>query len=214
MYGKKLRDVDRQHVQQPVNIIYYSLLIECPIEGQVYTECGTACPPVCNKAPQLFCTLQCVPGCQCPSGTVLDELQHKCVKAEECGKIIFYSTTIPSDWCPFSAACPPTCTHEFCSKRRNRRKPCSRYINTSVAMAQYIITNSFHFSPTSHSKSGCPNQCRSTYCNACYYSEDTRSTPQKCNKGICTDKADCLQQWAKCVDRKNRKKNKVDKQLI
>ena len=116
--------------------------------------------------------------------------------------------------CSFSAACPPTCTHDFCSKRRNRKKPCSRYINTSIAIAQHIMTNSFHFSPTSHSKSGCPNQCRSTYCNACYYSEDTRSTPQKCNRRICTDKADCLQQWAKCVDRKNRKKNKVDKQLI
>ena len=60
---------------------------ECPIEGQVYTVCGTACPAICNKPQPLFCTLQCVRGCQCPLGTFLDELQNKCVEADECSKI-------------------------------------------------------------------------------------------------------------------------------
>ena len=70
--------------------LYFSPYVEeCPIEGQVYTDCGTACPPMCNKPQPLFCTLQCVAGCQCPSGTVLDELQNKCVKADECSKNTF-----------------------------------------------------------------------------------------------------------------------------
>ena len=72
------------------NMLYFPpYLEECPVEGQVYTDCGTACPPMCNKPQPLFCTLQCVAGCQCPSGTVLDELQNKCVKADECSKNTF-----------------------------------------------------------------------------------------------------------------------------
>ena len=58
---------------------------ECPIEGQVFTTCGTACPPTCNNPGPLICTLQCVVGCQCPPGTVLDEKNKKCVKPEQCG---------------------------------------------------------------------------------------------------------------------------------
>ena len=56
--------------------------------GLVYTDCCTVCPLMCNKPQPLFCTLQCVPGCQCLSGTVLDELQNKCVKPDECSKNI------------------------------------------------------------------------------------------------------------------------------
>ena len=67
--------------------MYISLYIECPIEGQVFTECGTACPPTCSKPQPGVCTLPCVIGCQCPSGTVLDEVQNKCVKRNKCGKI-------------------------------------------------------------------------------------------------------------------------------
>ena len=45
-----------------------------------YTECAMACPPTC-KTPRPFpCTSQCVPGCQCPAGTVLDEENNKCVE--------------------------------------------------------------------------------------------------------------------------------------
>lgn len=73
-------------------IISFALLVfacmfieqECPIEGQVFTACGTACPLTCNFEPRV-CTSDCVVGCQCPPGTVLDEANNKCVKKEDCG---------------------------------------------------------------------------------------------------------------------------------
>ena len=40
----------------------------CPIAGQVFQTCQT-CPATCSN-PGLICTLQCVPGCGCPSGQV------------------------------------------------------------------------------------------------------------------------------------------------
>ena len=49
-------------------------------------SCGTACPPTCSNPNPGICTLQCVPGCQCPQGMVLDEEQNKCVTEDQCGK--------------------------------------------------------------------------------------------------------------------------------
>jgi len=46
--------------------------------------CGTACPPTCSKPAPVRCTLQCVPGCQCPRGTVLDEDNMRCVRPQFC----------------------------------------------------------------------------------------------------------------------------------
>ena len=54
---------------------------ECRIPGQVYMECGTACPPTCVD-PNPSCTSQCVRHCQCPSGTVLH--RDSCVLPEHC----------------------------------------------------------------------------------------------------------------------------------
>ena len=53
----------------------------CSIPGHVYTECGSACPPTCDN-PHPICTLHCVPGCQCPRGTVL--LGGRCVLPKNC----------------------------------------------------------------------------------------------------------------------------------
>ena len=58
-------------------------IVECPIEGQVFMECGTACPPTCEP-PSPICTLQCVPECQCAGGLVLDG--DRCIPREECGE--------------------------------------------------------------------------------------------------------------------------------
>ena len=55
----------------------------CENPDQVYMECGTACPPTC-KNPNPYCTRQCVAGCQCPRGTVLDESTDRCVAEQEC----------------------------------------------------------------------------------------------------------------------------------
>ena len=55
----------------------------CDNPDQVYMEYSTACPPTC-KTPNPFCTMQCVTGCQCPHGTVLDESTDRCVAEKEC----------------------------------------------------------------------------------------------------------------------------------
>ena len=59
------------------------LVLECAIEGQVFTTCGNVCPPTCTSQPK-HCIQICVVGCQCPSGTVLDEVNNKCVNKEDC----------------------------------------------------------------------------------------------------------------------------------
>ena len=56
---------------------------KCLIPGQVYMECGSACPPTC-KNPKPACAKQCVAGCQCPPGTVWDESTEGCVSVYEC----------------------------------------------------------------------------------------------------------------------------------
>ncbi|XP_029160409.1 chymotrypsin inhibitor [Nylanderia fulva] len=57
--------------------------IPCP-ENQVYKECGTACPPKCNEDPsQVMCTMQCVPGCFCKSGFLLNA-ENNCVQPAQC----------------------------------------------------------------------------------------------------------------------------------
>ena len=61
----------------------------CEIKGQVYTECGSACPPTCTSPDSSdYCTKVCVKGCQCPSGTVLDTKTYQCVEPSKCGMLL------------------------------------------------------------------------------------------------------------------------------
>ena len=61
----------------------------CEIEGQEFTECGSACPSTCASPDSAdFCTDVCVKGCQCPSGTVLDEVTYQCVETKQCSELI------------------------------------------------------------------------------------------------------------------------------
>ena len=62
------------------NYIGVVIATSCLIEGQEYTECGTACPIACRNPNPAPCAPDCVPGCQCPLGTVLDEENNKCVE--------------------------------------------------------------------------------------------------------------------------------------
>ena len=178
----------------------------------MYTDCGTACPPTCSEPYPRTCTLHCVPGCQCPSGTVLDEQQNKCVKAEECSKITStHHYKILTSFFQFA--------HQFV--HINTVTEVRTELDHVVGMLTYILyvwyttVSTSHFllyRPPPHTLPACPNQCRSTYCNACYYSETPRNSPKKCNRRLCADNKMtpvCLRRWAKCVDKKNRRKNKV-----
>ena len=76
---------------------------QCPA-GQVYKECGSACPPTCDQTP-LLCTAQCVAGCFCREGTVLHH--EKCIPPSQCPSV---------QQCPAGqvykecgSACPTTC---------------------------------------------------------------------------------------------------------
>ena len=63
------------------NLFFY--IPGCPIKGQQFNRCGSACPPTCtNRNP--ICTLQCVPRCQCPRGKVIDKRRKKCVFPSQC----------------------------------------------------------------------------------------------------------------------------------
>ena len=64
----------------------------CEIKGQVYTECGSACPPTCTSPDSSdYCTKVCVKGCQCPRGTVLNTDTYECMEPSQCGKSQLFS---------------------------------------------------------------------------------------------------------------------------
>jgi Kunitz/Bovine pancreatic trypsin inhibitor domain/Trypsin Inhibitor like cysteine rich domain len=50
-----------------------------------YNECGTACPLSCKEPNQRPCTKNCVAGCFCDEGYVLND-KKDCVKLENCPK--------------------------------------------------------------------------------------------------------------------------------
>ncbi|XP_061391701.1 serine protease inhibitor swm-1-like [Musca vetustissima] len=52
-------------------------------ENQEFTTCGTACPLSCAKQSPGICTLQCVIGCQCKEGYVLND-KGACVQTKDC----------------------------------------------------------------------------------------------------------------------------------
>ena len=76
---------------------------QCPA-GQVYKECGSACPPTCDQTPR-GCTLQCVAGCFCSDGLVLHD--GKCIPPSQCPPVQHCSAGQVYKKC--GSACPPTC---------------------------------------------------------------------------------------------------------
>ena len=62
---------------------FLAQILECPVEGQLFTRCGSACPPNCTN-PSPICTRQCVARCECPRGKVIDERKNKCVAVNQC----------------------------------------------------------------------------------------------------------------------------------
>ncbi|XP_025015942.1 von Willebrand factor-like [Tetranychus urticae] len=52
--------------------------VEKCTKPKVFSTCGSACPPTCDN-PNPICTLQCVKGCFCPKGTLLNR-SGECVK--------------------------------------------------------------------------------------------------------------------------------------
>ena len=54
------------------------LYTDCPIAGQKYNEVKANCPKTCSN-PHLLCAGEGQPGCSCPMGQVIDEMNNRCV---------------------------------------------------------------------------------------------------------------------------------------
>lgn len=58
----------------------------CPIEGQVFRLCASACTATCEN-PNPICTQECQAKCTCIGGRVVDRRVNKCVDSDQCGKL-------------------------------------------------------------------------------------------------------------------------------
>lgn len=58
----------------------------CPVGGQIRVECASPCNTTCANMNTISgCIAVCVTnGCQCPSGTVIDEQSNNCVAHSDC----------------------------------------------------------------------------------------------------------------------------------
>jgi len=75
------------------NFLFTLLYIECPIPGQLFipVPAGNDCGQTCSD-PHFSCDGDHGPvifpdKCHCLKGTVLDEIQNKCVPISKCSKI-------------------------------------------------------------------------------------------------------------------------------
>ena len=53
-------------------------------DNEEYNRCGTACPSICGDSGSKICTRQCVAGCFCLPGFILDEQDGNCIPVNEC----------------------------------------------------------------------------------------------------------------------------------
>ena len=72
--------------------MYYDFMIEyvdvgCPIQGQRYFNASKGecvpCTGTCEDTSPI-CTRECRSGCGCPTGTVLDEENNRCIHPRTC----------------------------------------------------------------------------------------------------------------------------------
>ena len=82
--------------------------------GQVFAECGTACPLICGQPAAEFCTENCVAEHQCPNGQCFNERSGVCSTAEDAPDR--RSTCTADSDCPESADdyCGYSCLEDEC----------------------------------------------------------------------------------------------------
>ncbi|KAM4651028.1 chymotrypsin-elastase inhibitor ixodidin-like [Discoglossus pictus] len=80
--------------------VYGYTVKRCPLENQIWKDCGTACPRNCEHLikPVGFCTLNCVPGCFCCSPYIFQSGNTgSCVLPKQCpGFIKGYGAGVPN----------------------------------------------------------------------------------------------------------------------
>ena len=71
-------------VKRNICVQYIILLdLDCPIVGQEYNDVKASCPKTCSN-PHLLCAGEGQPGCSCPLGQVIDEMNNRCVQLKDC----------------------------------------------------------------------------------------------------------------------------------
>lgn len=66
---------------------------------QLWTDCGTSCPLVCGQPEPMMCNMMCNVGYQCPSNMWWCPINHECVDASECDRLI-PNDPLPNDPLP------------------------------------------------------------------------------------------------------------------
>lgn len=57
---------------------------KCQNAGEIFKECGSACERTCRDlARDVQCSEECIPGCQCPDGQLLND-EKRCVPIVQC----------------------------------------------------------------------------------------------------------------------------------
>ncbi|GIY03099.1 hypothetical protein CEXT_538132 [Caerostris extrusa] len=84
-------------------------------KNEEYNECGSACPDTCsNLGKPQFCTMQCVPGCNCKRGMVRND-KGECVDPQECQQ---KPTTPPCEDDEQYYECVPNCRNTCATYNR------------------------------------------------------------------------------------------------
>ncbi|XP_075422976.1 mucin-5AC-like isoform X1 [Ascaphus truei] len=108
---------------------------KCPFNME-HKECGSPCADSCsNPERALVCEDHCIDGCICPTGTVLDDINHTgCIPQEEC--FCVYNSEIYSPGSSYSTPCR-ACT---CSRGKWKCKeiPCTG--SCSIEGGSHITT--------------------------------------------------------------------------
>ena len=75
-----------------------ALIISEPVEtncllgddcgNQIWTDCGTSCPPICDSHEPTLCNMMCNVGYQCPQDLWWDNDTGNCVSPESCSEIL------------------------------------------------------------------------------------------------------------------------------
>nr|XP_002738803.1 PREDICTED: SCO-spondin-like [Saccoglossus kowalevskii] len=104
-----------EHVGKEAGVSMCCLVdIECP-PNQVYNSCGSACPPTCDiPFPVGECTEQCIEGCFCEDGLILD-IGNVCIPQSECGCYVMNTLYRFNEILPNGETCSCEFTNTVCS---------------------------------------------------------------------------------------------------
>ena len=67
------------------NFVLVTMATDCPVTGQERSACAKPCNLTCSNYRDISCPTVCVSnGCQCPTGTVINEETNSCVAMDSC----------------------------------------------------------------------------------------------------------------------------------